>query len=383
VEAAEAMENPDAAKAAAERPADFFSMQMAAFQESLEESLAGLQVQELRRELRSTPSTPRAPVEAEAAEAAEAAWAALEEPETELARLFTEMNRQHQGGTFAESSAPLRSRPELQRLRLQMERAWPDTSLADAFVNFAGKGSDTLYVGIFARVANDLGLTTEESTAIFRILSGNKSFVQLEDWDGLLLGALQIAPQVSNVAQQPPAPPNMPEDLGDMGDLSDSEEETSTESTFPGSDSEGEGSGDEPSSPEEDDHSLTQPNDLKALVQVLQAQLKLSEEETNRWQREAHRQEEAATELREKMRLTQVWGTIGSVQELIKSAGIGFIRPYSGPVNGKDLFFHKSELKKGNFHTLAIGDEVSYEVMLNPAKKRTFAANVMLTKRYS
>jgi len=32
-----------------------------------------------------------------AAEAAEAAWAALEEPETELARLFTEMNRQHQG----------------------------------------------------------------------------------------------------------------------------------------------------------------------------------------------------------------------------------------------------------------------------------------------
>ena len=42
------------------------------------------------------------------------------------------------------------------------------------------------------------------------------------------------------------------------------------------------------------------------------------------------------------------------LQELIKSAGIGFIRPYSGPVNGKDLFFHKSELKKGPLATYAI-----------------------------
>eukprot|EP00435_Cladocopium_sp_Y103_P054308 s932_g17.t1 len=227
---------------------------------------------------------------------------------------------------------------DLQRLRLHMERAWPEMSMADAF-----------------------------------------------DWDGLLLGSVVAQPQISNAVQQPPAPPGLApqDDLGDLGDLSDlsDEEETTTESTTPGS------------SEDSDDHTqLTQQrNDLRALVQVLQAQLKLSEEEANRWQREAHRQEEAATELRERIQLTQaprrsgslgkVWGTIGSVQAVIKAAGIGFIRPYSGPVDGKDLFFHHSELKNGNFQTLAIGDEVTYEVMMNPVKERTFAANVMLTTK--
>lgn len=367
------METEDAAKAAAERQSQERQERRAEI-DALEEAMDvhRREVEELRRlhEFRDSP-------EAAAAEPAEAAGP--QELETDVA-----------AGTFAERLGPPPSHPELQRLRLHMERAWPEMSMADAFVNFAGKGSDTLYVGIFARVANDLGLTTEESTAIFRILSGDKSFVQLEDWDGLLLGSVVAQPQISNAVQQPPAPPGLApqDDLGDLGDLSDlsDEEETTTESTTPGSseDSVGEGSEEESAfSPKEDDHTqLTQQrNDLRALVQVLQAQLKLSEEEANRWQREAHRQEEAATELRERIQLTQVWGTIGSVQAVIKAAGIGFIRPYSGPVDGKDLFFHHSELKNGNFQTLAIGDEVTYEVMMNPVKERTFAANVMLTTK--
>ncbi len=40
------------------------------------------------------------------------------------------------------------------------------------------------------------------------------------------------------------------------------------------------------------------------------------------------------------------WGTSGVIQEL-KVAGIGFIRPDTGKVDDKDLFFHKSELKNG------------------------------------
>ena len=40
------------------------------------------------------------------------------------------------------------------------------------------------------------------------------------------------------------------------------------------------------------------------------------------------------------------WGSIGVIQEL-KPAGIGFIRPHSGKVDDKDLFFHKSALKNG------------------------------------
>mmetsp|Transcript_32845 Transcript_32845/g.70893 ORF Transcript_32845/g.70893 Transcript_32845/m.70893 type:complete len:391 (-) Transcript_32845:111-1283(-) len=274
-------------------------------------------------------------------------------------------------GASVPSSSPIASQSEVEAFCAHLTRLWPEVSATDAFVHFAGRGSDTLFAGTFTSVANSVGLPVD----IFPVLSGDKSYVHLEDWLGFLEGAVQMVPE---------APAHQREEefeqrVRDLLENLEEEEDTSTESTGAAN----QGSEDEPSSPEEDDHSLTQPNDLKALVQVLQAQLKLSEEETNRWQREAHRQEEAATELREKMRLTQVWGTIGSVQELIKSAGIGFIRPYSGPVNGKDLFFHKSELKKGNFHTLAIGDEVSYEVMLNPAKKRTFAANVMLTKRYS
>ncbi|CAE7720328.1 unnamed protein product [Symbiodinium pilosum] len=71
------------------------------------------------------------------------------------------------------------------------------------------------------------------------------------------------------------------------------------------------------------------------------------------------------------------WGTIGIIQEL-KAAGIGFIRPHSGKVDDKDLFFHKSALKNSSFDALQIGDECTYEAVLDEAKGKAAAKNIVL-----
>eukprot|EP00747_Dinoflagellata_sp_TGD_P169348 gnl/TRDRNA2_/TRDRNA2_198125_c0_seq1.p1 gnl/TRDRNA2_/TRDRNA2_198125_c0~~gnl/TRDRNA2_/TRDRNA2_198125_c0_seq1.p1 ORF type:complete len:165 (+),score=8.64 gnl/TRDRNA2_/TRDRNA2_198125_c0_seq1:60-497(+) len=54
------------------------------------------------------------------------------------------------------------------------------------------------------------------------------------------------------------------------------------------------------------------------------------------------------------------WGTSGTIVDL-KSNGFGFIRPHTGKVNDKDLFFHQAEAKSA-FHDMRIDDEVTYEV---------------------
>mmetsp|Transcript_69459 Transcript_69459/g.125238 ORF Transcript_69459/g.125238 Transcript_69459/m.125238 type:complete len:172 (-) Transcript_69459:41-556(-) len=71
------------------------------------------------------------------------------------------------------------------------------------------------------------------------------------------------------------------------------------------------------------------------------------------------------------------WGTAGVIQEL-KSGGIGFIRPDSGKVDDKDLFFHKSALKNYSFDDLQIGEEVTYEAQLDEAKNKAAARNILL-----
>eukprot|EP00929_Paragymnodinium_shiwhaense_P042723 TRINITY_DN22067_c3_g1_i1.p2 TRINITY_DN22067_c3_g1~~TRINITY_DN22067_c3_g1_i1.p2 ORF type:complete len:164 (-),score=36.74 TRINITY_DN22067_c3_g1_i1:128-619(-) len=71
------------------------------------------------------------------------------------------------------------------------------------------------------------------------------------------------------------------------------------------------------------------------------------------------------------------WGTAGVIQEL-KAGGIGFIRPKTGKVDDKDLFFHKSVLTNGIFDNLQIGEEVTYEAILDEAKNKASATNVTL-----
>ncbi|CAL1173154.1 unnamed protein product [Cladocopium goreaui] len=196
-------------------------------------------------------------------------------------------------GASVPSSSPIASQSEVEAFCAHLTRLWPEVSATDAFVHFAGRGSDTLFAGTFTSVANSVGLPVD----IFPVLSGDKSYVHLEDWLGFLEGAVQMVPE---------APAHQREEefeqrVRDLLENLEEEEDTSTESTGAAN----QGSEDEPSSPEEvsvqDDHSLTQRNDLQALVQELQVRLEKSEEEKIRWQREAHRQEEAATELREEM----------------------------------------------------------------------------------
>eukprot|EP00440_Ansanella_granifera_P051830 gb/GFBE01056194.1/.p1 GENE.gb/GFBE01056194.1/~~gb/GFBE01056194.1/.p1 ORF type:complete len:145 (+),score=16.52 gb/GFBE01056194.1/:1-435(+) len=71
------------------------------------------------------------------------------------------------------------------------------------------------------------------------------------------------------------------------------------------------------------------------------------------------------------------WGTVGVVMEL-KTGGIGFIRPDSGKVDDKDLFFHKSALQNSSFDELTIGDEVTYEAQLDESKGKAAAKNVVV-----
>mmetsp|Transcript_97778 Transcript_97778/g.174208 ORF Transcript_97778/g.174208 Transcript_97778/m.174208 type:complete len:147 (+) Transcript_97778:47-487(+) len=71
------------------------------------------------------------------------------------------------------------------------------------------------------------------------------------------------------------------------------------------------------------------------------------------------------------------WGKAGVIQDL-KPGGIGFIRPDSGKVEDKDLFFHKSALTNGNFDELQIGEEVTYVAVMDAAKSKAAARNITL-----
>ena len=48
----------------------------------------------------------------------------------------------------------------------------------------------------------------------------------------------------------------------------------------------------------------------------------------------------------------------GSIKKIVQDKGFGFIRPERGP----DVFFHCSAVQGGTFETLAIGQEVDYEL---------------------
>merc|ERR1719316_1702172 len=70
------------------------------------------------------------------------------------------------------------------------------------------------------------------------------------------------------------------------------------------------------------------------------------------------------------------WGTSGEVVEL-KNSGIGFIRPHTGKVDDKDLFFHSSGVKGNKFDDLQIGDEVEYETEWDNNKGKPKAIQIV------
>eukprot|EP00441_Pelagodinium_beii_P020683 CAMPEP_0197656030 /NCGR_PEP_ID=MMETSP1338-20131121/39898_1 /TAXON_ID=43686 ORGANISM="Pelagodinium beii, Strain RCC1491" /NCGR_SAMPLE_ID=MMETSP1338 /ASSEMBLY_ACC=CAM_ASM_000754 /LENGTH=151 /DNA_ID=CAMNT_0043231821 /DNA_START=44 /DNA_END=499 /DNA_ORIENTATION=+ len=72
------------------------------------------------------------------------------------------------------------------------------------------------------------------------------------------------------------------------------------------------------------------------------------------------------------------WGTEGVVVDL-KGSGFGFIRPDSGKVNDKDLYFHCTAVSKGSaFDELRVNDEVTYEAVRDERKGHPTAKNVTL-----
>eukprot|EP00930_Biecheleria_cincta_P030396 TRINITY_DN21056_c0_g1_i1.p1 TRINITY_DN21056_c0_g1~~TRINITY_DN21056_c0_g1_i1.p1 ORF type:complete len:170 (-),score=22.22 TRINITY_DN21056_c0_g1_i1:200-664(-) len=76
-------------------------------------------------------------------------------------------------------------------------------------------------------------------------------------------------------------------------------------------------------------------------------------------------------------RLTE-WGTSGVIVEL-KSGGFGFIRPDTGKVDDRDLFFHNSAVERGTvFDDLQVDDEVTYEACMDDRKGQATAKKVCL-----
>ncbi|CAE8598474.1 unnamed protein product, partial [Polarella glacialis] len=72
------------------------------------------------------------------------------------------------------------------------------------------------------------------------------------------------------------------------------------------------------------------------------------------------------------------WGTAGVIVDL-KGSGFGFIRPDSGKVDDKDLYFHCTAVgKKNPFDELRINDEVTYECVRDERKGIPTAKNVSL-----
>eukprot|EP00931_Biecheleriopsis_adriatica_P096667 TRINITY_DN70321_c0_g1_i1.p1 TRINITY_DN70321_c0_g1~~TRINITY_DN70321_c0_g1_i1.p1 ORF type:complete len:159 (+),score=12.21 TRINITY_DN70321_c0_g1_i1:66-479(+) len=72
------------------------------------------------------------------------------------------------------------------------------------------------------------------------------------------------------------------------------------------------------------------------------------------------------------------WGSSGVIVDL-KTSGFGFIRPDTGKVDDKDLFFHSTAVDRGTvFDDLQVDDEVTYEAVLDERKNQATAKKVSL-----
>lgn len=53
----------------------------------------------------------------------------------------------------------------------------------------------------------------------------------------------------------------------------------------------------------------------------------------------------------------------GTIKNLVSDRGFGFIAPEGEGSNGKDLFFHRTDLTEdGAFGQLQVGQQVDYEI---------------------
>ena len=66
----------------------------------------------------------------------------------------------------------------------------------------------------------------------------------------------------------------------------------------------------------------------------------------------------------------------GTIKSLISDRGFGFISPDQQQADGKDLFFHRSDMQGSSFETLRIGQQVEYDLGRDERRGTPKATNV-------
>lgn len=66
----------------------------------------------------------------------------------------------------------------------------------------------------------------------------------------------------------------------------------------------------------------------------------------------------------------------GTIKRLVSDRGFGFIVPEGENADGKDLFFHRSDLRETNYDALREGQRVSYDLGKDERRGTPKATNV-------
>ena len=66
----------------------------------------------------------------------------------------------------------------------------------------------------------------------------------------------------------------------------------------------------------------------------------------------------------------------GTVKKLVIDRGFGFILPAEEAANGKDLFFHRSDVQGAGYDSLREGEQVTYDLGTDERRGTPKAANV-------
>ena len=69
---------------------------------------------------------------------------------------------------------------------------------------------------------------------------------------------------------------------------------------------------------------------------------------------------------------------LGTVKNLVRDRGFGFIVPEDGSTAGKDLFFHRSDVREASYDDLNVGQQVEYDLGTDERRGTPKATNVRL-----
>jgi CspA family cold shock protein len=66
----------------------------------------------------------------------------------------------------------------------------------------------------------------------------------------------------------------------------------------------------------------------------------------------------------------------GTIKKLVSDRGFGFIVPEGGAQDGKDIFFHRTDVQGTQYEQLHEGDQVTYDVGRDERRGTEKATNV-------